>query len=418
MTLQLARYRAPERFVPDWDAYAAGIDQKTIDHLNRYYFDATLGWDFHPGFTSQRRNSKGDIWHLTVAADGSRANSRYSLNEPIQIATYGDSFTFGDEVDDDQTWQYYLSDALSLNIANFGVDGYGPDQMLLKYQRETWSGAPPDIVILAIYEGDLNRALTRFYPLYAPNSQQFLGFKPRYILDQNAQLRLIASPKTRPVQDRADLRRLIDAARDHDAWYERRVEIAFPYSFAVLKLARLLPTPAYGEPWADAGETALLQAIIDRFVALARGRGQRPVLMFIPRVEAWRQGPDRAVLSGLRHRAARKAWRPSDGRRRRGVVRALALQCRPLRGPCFGLRQSGDRAPPGDGPDAPDRPIVRRCAAIGRRTGGLAATCGSFYQRLIRRNCSKPFCAIHSSARARALASAAAPSRGPSAVSR
>ena len=304
VTLQLARYRAPERFVPDWDAYTAGIDQKTIDHLNRYYFDATLGWDFHPGFTSQRRNSKGDLWHLTVAADGSRANSRYSPNQPIQIATYGDSFTFGDEVDDDQTWQYYLSNAFSLNIANFGVDGYGPDQMLLKYQRETWSGTPPDIVILAIYEGDLNRALTRFYPLYAPNSQQFLGFKPRYILDQNAQLRLIASPKTRPVQDRADLRRLIDAARDHDAWYERRVEIAFPYSFAVLKLARLLPAPAYGEPWSDAGETALLQAIIDRFVALARGRGQRPVLMFIPRVEAWRQGRTepsyRDFVTGLR----------------------------------------------------------------------------------------------------------------------
>ena len=41
--------------------------------------------------------------------------------------------------------------------------------------------------------------------------------------------------------------------------------------------------------WADAGETALLQAIIDRFVAITQGRGQRPVLMFIPRVEAWRR---------------------------------------------------------------------------------------------------------------------------------
>ena len=289
VTLHLARDRAPERFVPDWDDYTAAIDQKTIDHLNRYYFDATLGWDYHPGFASKRRNSKGDLWQLTIASDGSRANPLYSSKAPIQIATYGDSFTFCDEVDDDETWQYYLAQALPMNIANFGVDGYGPDQMLLKYEQASWSGALPGIVILTIYEGDLNRALTQFYPLYAPNSQQFLGFKPRYVLDQDAHLRLIASPKTSPVRDRADLRRLIDAARADDAWYERRVEIGFPYTWAVLKLARLLPTPAYGKQWADDGETALLHAIIERFVAIARGRGQRPVLMFIPRVEAWRQ---------------------------------------------------------------------------------------------------------------------------------
>jgi hypothetical protein len=304
VTLHLARERAPERFVPDWDAYVAAIDQPTIDHLNRYYFDPDLGWDYHPGFATTRRNSKGDTWHLAIDDRRSRVNSLYSSNDPIQIATYGDSFTFGDEVNDDQTWQYYLSDTLAMNIANFGVGGYGPDQMLLKYEQATWSGAPPDIVILAIYEGDLNRAVTRFYPLYAPNSKQFLGFKPRYVLDQNAQLQLIASPKASPVRDRADLRRLIDAARDYDAWYQRRVEIAFPYTLAVLKLARLLPTPAYGEPWADTGQTALLHAIIERFVTIARERGQRPVLMFIPRVESWRQArtepPYREFVTRLR----------------------------------------------------------------------------------------------------------------------
>ncbi len=411
VTLHLARERAPERFVPDWDAYVAGIDQPTIDHLNRYYFDPTLGWDYHPGFTTTRRNSKGDTWHLAIDDRRSRVNSLYSPNASIQIATYGDSFTFCDEVNDDQTWQYYLSDALAMNIANFGVGGYGPDQMLLKYEQATWSGAPPDIVILAIYEGDLNRAVTRFYPLYAPNSKQFLGFKPRYVLDQDAQLQLIASPKTSPVRDRADLRRLIDAARDHDAWYQRRVEIAFPYTLAVLKLARLLPTPAYGEPWADTGQTALLHAIIERFVAIARERGQRPVLMFIPRVEFLAPGPNRAALSGVRHPPARRAWRRPHDRRRRGVVRARALQHRALRGPRFAVRQSGHCASPGQGPDAPDRPILRG-------TSGLAAICDSPYQRLIMRNCCKPFCAIHSSALARALASAASPIWGRSAVRR
>jgi hypothetical protein len=176
--------------------------------------------------------------------------------------------------------------------------------MLLKYAAAAWQAAAPAIVIFAIYEGDLNRALTRYYPFYSPESKQYLGFKPRFELDQGLRLRLIASPKTGPVRDRAQLRRLIDQAREHDVWYERRVEIGFPYTWQLLKLARLLREPAFGRAWESPRVTALLRSIIERFAAVARQRGHLGVLLFIPRVPSWEHGrgepPYRAFVDELR----------------------------------------------------------------------------------------------------------------------
>jgi hypothetical protein len=106
------------------------------------------------------------------------------------------------------------------------------------------------------------------------------------------------------VRDRAHLRQLIDQAREQDAWYERRIEIGFPYTWQLLKLARLLREPAFGRAWANPDETALLRAIIDRFIAVAEQRGHRPVLLFIPRVPSWEQGrrepPYRPFVTAIR----------------------------------------------------------------------------------------------------------------------
>ena len=48
----------------------------------------------------------------------------------------GDSFTFGEDVGDDETYSHHLEQLLpGTEVINLGVHGYGHDQMLI-YLRE------------------------------------------------------------------------------------------------------------------------------------------------------------------------------------------------------------------------------------------------------------------------------------------
>ena len=79
-----------------------------------------------------------------------------------RILVLGDSFTFGDEVSDHETYPYFLQQLLpDSEVINLGVHGYGHDQMLL-YFLEEGEKYTPDIVILGFYSGDMDRNMLSF----------------------------------------------------------------------------------------------------------------------------------------------------------------------------------------------------------------------------------------------------------------
>lgn len=57
------------------------------------------------------------------------------LSEAGQMLAVGDSFTFGDEVSDDQTWPACLERKLNARVLNGGVFGYGAAQAVLRAQQ-------------------------------------------------------------------------------------------------------------------------------------------------------------------------------------------------------------------------------------------------------------------------------------------
>ena len=74
------------------------------------------------------------------------------------ISVYGDSFAFGDEVQDDEAWSYKLSQLLKGNVLNFGANAYGPDQSFLKFKSEFPNVRTP-IVVFVLTTENLNRLL-------------------------------------------------------------------------------------------------------------------------------------------------------------------------------------------------------------------------------------------------------------------
>jgi len=118
-----------------------------------YSFDAldpTKGWKSEP---NMRDLAVFDQKILNTNSRGLRGKKDFSYDRDpnkLRILILGDSFTFGDEVSDNETYSYYLQKMLpNAEIINMGVHGYGHDQMLI-YLEEEGVKYKPDIFIILL----------------------------------------------------------------------------------------------------------------------------------------------------------------------------------------------------------------------------------------------------------------------------
>ena len=131
----------------------------------RMIYDERLGWDNNPDFIP----SGGINALYTINSDGLRSTREYEktpLEDTLRIAMFGDSFTFGGEVQDNETWSYHLENSLTekgirAEVLNFGVSGYGMDQAYLRWKYEGIA-FEPDIVIFGFSPFDIRRNTNMF----------------------------------------------------------------------------------------------------------------------------------------------------------------------------------------------------------------------------------------------------------------
>src|SRR4030095_261544 len=153
--------------------------------------DATLGWRPKPGISV--RSVHPGSYDVMVTTNpqglrGARPALRPRRPGTTRVAVFGCSQTFGSGVQDDETFRARLEASLhDVEVLNFGVHGYGTDQMLLRWEREGVDYAP-DVVVLAFAYYHLGRNVTRFR-FYA---------KPRFALAGDGALRLEGVPPPPP----------------------------------------------------------------------------------------------------------------------------------------------------------------------------------------------------------------------------
>ena len=126
--------------------------------------DPLLGW----------KNNNSDNY-------GARIDKSNFSKYKVCIDMYGDSFTYGLEVNDIDAWPSKLSEKLRCRVRNYGVVGYGTDQAYLKYQYQ--SREHSKIVVLNHLSEDILRNINQFQNLLYPNSE--FALKPRFIILNN-----------------------------------------------------------------------------------------------------------------------------------------------------------------------------------------------------------------------------------------
>ena len=249
------------------------IDRHRTDNVQIYYsFDVyhqTRGWALKPNlrnfpcFENKTVNSN---------SKGVRGLREFDFDKPPakkRIITLGDSYTFGDEVNDDETWPSYLQKKIpEVEIINLGVHGYGHDQMLI-YLEEEGLKYKPAIVMLGFISYDIERNILSFRD-YA---------KPKFELRGN-NIALVNTPVP-----------TIESTLRREIWRSKFLDLA-----SLVYNALWQRTPGYQK-----SKYTITNAILNRMVSSIRKANAIPVFLYLSSVQTMDQSdvvtPEESVFS-------------------------------------------------------------------------------------------------------------------------
>jgi len=154
-------------------------------------FSTRYGW---VSGTSVEGELNGDRIHLNaIGARNAREVGERPPPGALRVACYGESFTFGTEVDDGEDWPAQLEAAAEgrLEVINLAVMGWGTDQALLRF-RDGGAELRPDVVLVGLMSENIQRNVNRLVSVRAPE-EPFPLVKPRFLLE-DGELRLLPHP--------------------------------------------------------------------------------------------------------------------------------------------------------------------------------------------------------------------------------
>lgn len=139
-----------------------------------FIHDGLLGHVPNPGF---RGSGFGESFH-TIDSDGVRFSGEPAVSSDGSILAVGDSFTYGDEVVDEEAWPAQLQRLTGRRVVNGGVTGYGFDQIVLRTEN-LYAIHRPSIIIASfiaddIYRAEMRRLWWRDKPWFAIEDDQLV----------------------------------------------------------------------------------------------------------------------------------------------------------------------------------------------------------------------------------------------------
>ncbi len=222
IVLEMVSYAALKRIPAVATEEFPEIDRELLEKFSS--FDPELGWVPQPNREKQKDTGNhlpGEEVRTVVTYSTDEYASRVcparerDEDSDVTVSTYGDSYCFCREVNDDETFQHYMAKQLETHVANYGGGNYGLDQALMRLKRK-YPEDPTDYVFMLVTASSIARILSVW-----KHYQEFgniLATKPRYDMEHGELTRIEC-----PVDEKTDLLDLeskADYLRAHDVHYE------------------------------------------------------------------------------------------------------------------------------------------------------------------------------------------------------
>ena len=141
--------------------YNAANDKDAYHHLTR---DSVfgLGYSASPGvFRAKKTRGFGTrlIYDVTYTIDANGLRQTPAPGCGPAVFFFGSSTTFGEGVNDSETLPFYFAEATHLRAVNFGLNGYGPHQMLRMLEVDRPGVAGAGVPQLVVYLADSDHIL-------------------------------------------------------------------------------------------------------------------------------------------------------------------------------------------------------------------------------------------------------------------
>jgi len=305
------------------------LDPEGLKRFIKHGYDPELGWVRKPDTEHPEKGKHGETsYHIDKI--GARCNPGHEHLEP-QISCFGDSFSFCRQVNDNETWQWYLSEIAGVGVLNFAVGNYGIDQGYLRMAREI-DKVKTDIVILGVVPSTIVRILC-VWKHYNEFGNTF-GFKPRFDI-KDGKLVLIKNVIDEESKFN-EYENYLENIQNKDYFYLTKFRdemIRFPCLFHILKkpsrnlpligvllLAKLFDKDGVMNErirnychmkimninktlcyrlFQDKYAKDIFIGIIDKFVELARIKNFKPVFLFTPQKMTFYLSSRKGIITTL-----------------------------------------------------------------------------------------------------------------------
>ncbi|UCG72337.1 MAG: hypothetical protein JSV45_13995 [Chromatiales bacterium] len=237
-------------------------------------------------------------WYRIGNSAGMRDDREYEKRPApgtIRVSAFGDSFTYGSDVELQETWAKQLTTIVpAIETLNYGNGAYGLDQAYLRY-RKLGAEYNPDIVLIGFMTENIARHVNVFRAFYTRSYRNVIFTKPRFIL-QDGQLTLLDNPIA-SLEDHRDLlandRRVLAELGRNDYHYQinyRRGRFDFLPSVRLMKIVAYVLRLKILDPIirldgmysAESEAYDVTVAIFDAFYREVLENGALPIVVIFP----------------------------------------------------------------------------------------------------------------------------------------